>query len=84
VFDIDRQSTSSGYPEFEKTLQEHLKVELGRDPLVVFMLILLLRHFAKAFSFEVVAGVWAKKKLFADYWNAERITPPSLPWLLAL
>jgi hypothetical protein len=25
---------------------------------------------------EVVAGVWAKKKLFADYWNAERITPP--------
>jgi hypothetical protein len=51
LFDLDRHSTTSAYSEFEKVLHEHLKVELGRDPLVVFMLILLLRRFAKAFSF---------------------------------
>jgi hypothetical protein len=51
LFDLDCHSTMSAYPEFEKVLHKHLKVELGRDPLVVFMLILLLRRFAKAFLF---------------------------------
>jgi hypothetical protein len=52
IFSLDRHKLDLGIPAFERVLQEHGRIDLTRDPLVVFMLILILRHFPKAFSYE--------------------------------
>jgi hypothetical protein len=51
TFTLDRFRTVSDYPEFDAILKERLNINLERDKLVIFTLLLILRSYPKAFSF---------------------------------